>query len=225
MLQTSSFLHPNACLQNQPDSRFRFGTPRAAVGLGLRFGHKVQLWRHQRFPLPAPQSLPRGSSSSRPGFIFEEEAVGGRTFYPQISHRCSGPVPSGHFEPSAPGAPFSWAHSASCRMIWAAASTSPELKERRVRCTRTCLPQEATPPAHGFFSFSRRAQEATELLTEDLLQVRRGLARRACVGLWPRVGTCPAVLPADTSKSRGWDAPACPRAAPGLARQLRDGAG
>lgn len=84
LLQTSSFLHPNACLQNQPDSRFRFGTPRAAVGLGLRFGHKVQLWRHQRFPLPAPQSLPRGSSSSRPGFIFEEEAFRGERFTPKF---------------------------------------------------------------------------------------------------------------------------------------------
>uniref|UniRef100_A0A8B9VKV1 SH3 domain-binding protein 1 n=1 Tax=Anas zonorhyncha TaxID=75864 RepID=A0A8B9VKV1_9AVES len=77
-------------------------------------------------------------------------------------------------------------------MIWAAASTSPELKERRVRCTRTCLPQEATPPAHGFFSFSRRAQEATELLTEDLLQIEQRIepAKRAAHSVSKRLQAC-----------------------------------
>lgn len=57
------------------------------------------------------------------------------------------------------------------------------------------LPEEAgwrsPPSADGSFSFLCRAQEATELLPEDLLQVRHGLGRQACACLCLGVGTCP----------------------------------
>lgn len=50
---------------------------------------------------------------------------------------------------------------------------------------------EVTPSADGSFSFLCRAQEATELLPEDLLQVRGGLGRQTCACLCLGVGTCP----------------------------------
>lgn len=72
----------------------------------------------------------------------------------------------------------------------ASTSCSPEPKEkwmgsflRRLGGGHPCLLMA--------FSFLRRAQEATELLPEDLLQVRRGLGRQACACLCLGVGTCP----------------------------------
>lgn len=104
----------------------------------------------------------------------------------------------------------------------ACVSCSQEPKERPGGCTRMhtkgCLPKEAewrsSPFAYGSFSFLCRAQEATELLSEDLLQVRCGLGWQACVCLCLGVGTCPApaaICPASTSKSWGWDLPTCQR--------------
>lgn len=75
-------------------------------------------------------------------------------------------------------------------------SCSQKPKERRVGCISTCLSKEAgwksSPFTDGSFSFLCRAQEATELLSEDLLQVRHGLGWQACVCLCLGVGTCPA---------------------------------
>jgi len=98
----------------------------------------------------------------------------------------------------------------------------PGTQRRQVGCTRTCLPKKAEwrspPSADGSFFFLRRAQEATELLPEDLLQVRRGLGRQTCACLCPGVGTCPllpAIFLASMSNSQGWDLPTCRRTTPG----------
>lgn len=133
----------------------------------------------------------------------------------------------------------------SCTMVQAIASVSGsrEPKKRRIRI---CLPEEAErrspPSADGSFSFLCRAQEATELLPEDLLQVRHGLGWQACACLCLGVGTCPvpacdlrcrhvqvtelgsASLPGSDSRTmalREWQAPATGKGFPGCSQ--RDG--
>ncbi|KAM9637564.1 SH3 domain-binding protein 1 isoform 3-T3 [Morphnus guianensis] len=75
----------------------------------------------------------------------------------------------------------------------AGVSCSREPKKRRIR---TCVPEEAEqrspPSADGSFSFLCRAQEATELLPEDLLQIEQRIepAKRAAHSVSKRLQAC-----------------------------------